>query len=261
MKIVIPMSGEGRRFKKAGYTTLKPLIAVEGRPVIGHVVDLFPGERDVVFICNREHLEGPGAALEGALLTACPTARIVAIAPHRRGPVHAVLEAASVLEDDEPTIVNYCDFSAYWSYVRFRSWLREADPDGCVTCYTGFHPHLLREGVYAGMRVAPDGRLLEIREKHRFTADPTEGHHSAGTYYFKTGRLVRRYFQRLVERGPSVGGEFYVSSVYEHLLADGLDVRAYVLEYFLQWGTPESLEDYLAWSEYFRRREESERTT
>ena len=50
MKIVIPMSGSGTRFLKAGYTVPKPLIEVDGKPLIEHVVNMYPGEKDIIFI-------------------------------------------------------------------------------------------------------------------------------------------------------------------------------------------------------------------
>ena len=34
MKVIIPMSGVGRRFVEAGYTDPKPLISVDGKPII-----------------------------------------------------------------------------------------------------------------------------------------------------------------------------------------------------------------------------------
>ena len=46
MQIVIPMSGFGERFRKAGYTLPKPLIVIDGKPIIAHVIDMFPGETD-----------------------------------------------------------------------------------------------------------------------------------------------------------------------------------------------------------------------
>ena len=46
MKIIIPMTGIGKRFIDAGYTTPKPLIEVDGKPIIEHVVSLFPNEKD-----------------------------------------------------------------------------------------------------------------------------------------------------------------------------------------------------------------------
>ena len=57
MQIIIPMSGVGERFKKAGYADPKPLIQINGKTIIEHVIDLFPGEDDFIFICNQEHLK------------------------------------------------------------------------------------------------------------------------------------------------------------------------------------------------------------
>ena len=50
MKIVIPMSGRGQRFINAGYTVAKPLIEVDGKPIIEHVVDMFSQEDTFIFI-------------------------------------------------------------------------------------------------------------------------------------------------------------------------------------------------------------------
>jgi NDP-sugar pyrophosphorylase family protein len=52
MQIVIPMSGFGERFRKAGYDVPKPLIEIDGKPIIAHVIDMFPGEDNFIFICN-----------------------------------------------------------------------------------------------------------------------------------------------------------------------------------------------------------------
>ena len=57
VQLVIPMSGKGQRFKNAGYTDPKPLIEVDGEPMVHWVTKLFPGVKDVIFICNIEHLE------------------------------------------------------------------------------------------------------------------------------------------------------------------------------------------------------------
>ena len=57
IQLIIPMSGIGKRFIDAGYEKTKSLIDVDGYPIIKHVVDLFPGVKDVIFICNDIHLK------------------------------------------------------------------------------------------------------------------------------------------------------------------------------------------------------------
>ena len=56
MQIIVPMSGFGERFRKVGYKIPKPLIKINGIEMIGHVINLFPGESNFLFICNKDHL-------------------------------------------------------------------------------------------------------------------------------------------------------------------------------------------------------------
>ena len=54
IQLIIPMSGIGKRFIDAGYEDPKPLILVDDKPIIEHVIGLFPGVKDISFICNED---------------------------------------------------------------------------------------------------------------------------------------------------------------------------------------------------------------
>jgi NDP-sugar pyrophosphorylase family protein len=247
------MSGEGARFKKAGYQTLKPLIDVDGRPILAHVLDGFPGVRKITFICNSVHLET--TELPRVLRELAPAARIRAIAPHKRGPVHALQQVYDLIDDDEPVVVNYCDFAWEWDFADFAARVQGEGVDGCVLAYIGFHPHNLGPSLYAFMRARGD-RVEEIREKHHFTPNKLDEYASSGTYYFRTGALLKRCCDLTVARDIAINGEYYVSSVFQTMIEDGRRVSVYPLRRFCQWGTPEDLEDYLSWSRVFRRKSE-----
>lgn len=248
MQIVIPMSGKGVRFQEAGYRDLKPLIEVDGAPMIEHVIKMFPGETDFLFICSNEALaETP---LRATLERLAPRGRIVAIASHKLGPVYAVLQAEAYIRADQPVIVNYCDFAVEWDYADFKRLMNDLRCEGCVTAYKGFHPHSLGPNLYAYLRHEKN-YLLEIAEKHNFTENRLQEYASAGTYYFRSGELLLRYFKMAVECGLSTNGEFYASMPFNLLVKDSLKVFVYELTRFLQWGTPEDLEEYKAWSRYF----------
>lgn len=252
MQIVIPMSGFGERFRKAGYDLPKPLIRVEGKPIISHVVDMFPGETDFIFICNREHLEEPSYRMAETLREIAPGGRILAIEPHRLGPVHAALQAEPLLDPSAPVIVNYCDFTCYWDYADFKRFLKETDSDGCVPAYRGFHPHSLGSTYYAYMQESGLW-MRDIQEKQPFTDNPTAEFASSGTYYFKSGRLCIDTLREQIDAGLDVNGEYYVSLAYKLLARQGLKVSIYELQHFMQWGTPQDLAEYENWSRTFRR--------
>lgn len=251
MQIVVPMSGFGERFRRAGYSVPKPLIPVDGRPIIAHVMNLFPGERDVIFVCNQAHLDEPAYRMTEILREVCPAGRVVGIAPHRLGPVHAVMQVMHLLDPARPVVVNYCDFTCYWDWADFRAFVAETGCEGAIPAYRGFHPHSLGSTFYAYLRTH-GGWVQEIQEKQPFTDRPMEEYASSGTYYFATAARMREAFEAVVERGLTVGGEYYVSLAYRPLLERGLAVAVYPLQHFMQWGTPGDMAEYLRWSAAFR---------
>jgi NDP-sugar pyrophosphorylase family protein len=242
------MSGTGQRFIDAGYKDIKPLIPVDGKPVIGHVVGLFPGENNFTFICNRDHLER--TPLRDVLDKLVPGGRVVGIDPHKKGPVYAVSQVFDAVDDDDEVIVNYCDFAKYWDYRDFLAHTRGRRADGAVTAYRGFHPHMTGTTNYAFMRHDRQW-MLEIREKRPFTDNRMMEYASDGTYYFRTGAILKHFTRRLLDEGPDLNGEYYVSLVYNKLISEGLKVSIYEIQHMLQWGEPKDLEDYRRWSGCF----------
>ena len=94
--------------------------------------------------------------------------------------------------------------------------------------------------------------MLEIKEKEPFTNNRMQEYASNGTYYFKKGSYVKKYFKELINRDINLKGEYYVSLIYNLLVEDGLKVSIYNIQHMLQWGTPQDVEEYNTWSKYFK---------
>ncbi|MBR0749947.1 hypothetical protein JQ582_39160 [Bradyrhizobium japonicum] len=252
MQIIIPMSGFGERFRRAGYNLPKPLIEVEGKPIIAHVIDMYPGETDFLFICNQDHLDEPSYRMREVLEQHCPSGQIVGIPPHQEGPIGAVLKVRPLVKLDRPTVVNYCDFCCYWDYEDFKAFVSETGCAGAVPAYRGFHPHSLGSTFYAYMQ-HDDLWMQDIQEKQPFTDNPSTEFASSGTYYFASGELCLDLFQEVHDRPLRVAGEFYASMAYKVMQERDLPIAIYDLQHFMQWGTPQDLEEYCGWSNAFRR--------
>lgn len=233
------MSGNGSRFRQVGYKPIKPLINVEGKPMIYHVMDMFPGS-EFTFIHNKDH--------DVKILS--EFGKLIPIEGHKKGPVQTLLAAASDIPDDEEIIVSYCDYGTKWDFEKF---LNMEKPDGVIAGYTGFHPHMLGTDHYAYMK-HDNTRLLDINEKIPFTDDKMSEYASNGTYYFKSGFLLKKYCKKLVDSGSTVNGEYYVSMVYKEMLKDDLKVDIFEIDKMLQWGTPRDFEEYQMWATYFTKK-------
>lgn len=252
MQIIIPMTGYGSRFVAAGYKELKPFIQVMGHPIIEWIVKkMYPNEKNIIYICRKEHLD-THPDMEKQLMDFCPTARIVAIQDWvKKGPVFDVLRASEYIEDNEEAIINYCDFYMSWDWEKFKREVRARGCDGCIPCYSGFHPHLMIEkNLYASCRVDENEDLIEIKEKFSFEKDKTKARHSPGTYYFKNGAILKKYCKEMVDAGNMLNGEFYASLPYNFMVKDGKKVWVPInVDYFCQWGTPEDMAEFNYWIE------------
>lgn len=252
MQIIIPMSGVGQRFIDAGYSVPKPLIIVEGKPIVCHIIDLFDKQDHFTFICNNKHLEETN--MRQILLDKIPNCRIIGIPNHQKGPVYAVLQASEFIHNEEQVIISYCDFGTEWDYKEFKNKVNPKDVYGAIPCYTGFHPHMLGSDNYAFVKET-NLVLEQIQEKKPFTENKMNEYASNGIYYFKNGLILKHYFSKLMELDIHLNGEYYVSMVYNLLKNDNLKTIVYPINKMLQWGTPKDLEEYLMWSDYFLKRD------
>lgn len=256
MQIIIPMTGYGSRFVAAGYKDLKPLIKVQGKTMLEWIVQgMYSHEDEFVFVCREQHLE-ERPWLREYLSQLAPHTVIVSIKNwEKKGPVYDVLKAENYINKDQPAIINYCDFYMAWDWEKFKSGVQKNACDGAVPCYTGFHPNLIPEkNVYASCQTDNEDFLLEIREKYSFEVNKFKAKHSPGVYYFRTGEIMLKYCQKLVDSDENINGEFYASLPYNFMVQDGLKVWIPCnVEWFCQWGTPEDMKEYLFWTDICRR--------
>ena len=250
IQLIIPMSGIGKRFIDAGYKTPKPLLKVGSKKIINHVVNMFEDIEKVIFICNEEHLNDTNLNLKETLKSLHTKTSIISIEPHKKGPIFAVTKAESILDPLLPTIVNYCDFNSLFSFSRFINNLETSNPDGCVFTYTGFHPHMLKNTNYAYVK-KNKSLVIDIQEKQPFTENPMKEEVSSGTYYFRSAELMMKYFKKTMELELQVKGEYYVSMAYKPMIRDQLLIKTFIIDYFMQWGTPSDLEEFNWYSNIF----------
>lgn len=245
MNVVITLAGHSRRFQQAGYSTPKPFILIDGRPMIAHVVDMFDPNDKFFFVLNnqqtQEHPEYPDQ-----LRSLAKSVSIEIIPPHETGPVYSALQVKNIPEDED-VIVTYCDFTVGWNYRLFLQ--RARGHAAALPVFKGFHPASFGNTYYAYIRNEGD-RYLELREKQSFTPDRTQEFASVGIYYFSTWKMFKEYSHRLLKEKNNQT-EAYVSLLYNLIVKDNPDIIIDEVNRFICWGTPEDLEQYYFWGKYF----------
>ena len=249
MRIVIPMAGYSERFRRAGYLLPKQYMIIDGRPMIHWVCDMFSCEDEFVFVIQKEH--GSNPEFRNILETAVPKCEIVEIEPHRLGPMYATLAADAVIDDDEPIVFTYCDFYQHWNYRQFLQ--RVESFDGGISVFKGFHPASFGSTYYAYLQCDEKGHMLRLREKKSFTDKRHEEYASAGIYYVGSWGMYKHFAGVVLEQELSVESEYYISLIFNPMVEQGLRVMTYRINKFICWGTPEDVEQYYFWSDFFKK--------
>ena len=249
--LIFPMSGQGVRFKEAGYKDPKPLIDVNGSPMIERLVNAFPQQWPCTFVVADNHLE---TLLPKTLSSLRPHASILSIPPHKKGPLIAIIKALETINENQPILISYCDYGIVWDPYHFQNFVSSTNCDACVISYKGFHAHYHTETPYAYSLLNEFGQIIKVKEKGWFTDNREDEYASCGAYYFKNKEILNQAIQFQIDSNQQLNGEFYTSLTVEALLQanPNADVRIYEIPYFFQWGTPNDLESFIYWEKSYQ---------
>lgn len=234
------MAGEGSRFLKEGWTTPKPLIELKGVPLFMRATNSVRADGITMkhsFIVRQEHIDK--YQLDERIKAILPAANIFAVAKTTRGAVETCLKAESVIDDDDAVIVMDCDleFSSRTLMDNIKSVLSKPADDvdgGLLVSFTSDSPK------YSYADVDEQNRVIRTAEK-----EVISNHALCGAYFFSTGKGFLRVAHRLLEDADFSKPEFYLSLLYNYMLADGETVRLCPMEKYCSYGTPEELKRYL----------------
>lgn len=231
MNIVIPMAGRGTRFAQAGYTFPKPLIAVNGRPMIQVVVENLDLDAHYIFIVQRDHYIE--YYLEDMLKTMVPGCDVVPIGGITEGAACTVLQAEAFINNDEPLLIANSDQTIEWESRKVIKSLSGEQVDGGIVTVKSVNP------AYSYVKLK-DGLVDYTAEKRVISELATTGH-----YYWSRGADFVRYAEQMIEKNIRVNNEFYVCPVYNEAIQDGLRFRTELVPKMWSLGTPEDLNYYL----------------
>jgi glucose-1-phosphate thymidylyltransferase len=226
MKVILPMAGFGSRLRPLTWSKPKPLVPVAGKPVLGHVLDMFsqlPALEEVIFIVGYL-----GIQVEEYVRKAYPNIHGKFIEQQELlGQSHAIWLAREHLNG--PALILYVDTlieSDFPSIVREQSeavaWVKHVEDPR-------------RFGV---VEMGADGHVQHIIEK------PSEQkNHLAvvGCYFFPAVEKLLGAIERQMDQRIVMGGEYFLADAINVMLNDGLRMHVEEVTVWEDCGTPDAL--------------------
>jgi RpiB/LacA/LacB family sugar-phosphate isomerase len=233
INIILPVAGLAKRFADAGYTLPKPLIQVDGVPMIKLAIQSLPvNDKDcrLIFVVRQEHQVSHdiGNVLKG--LFKGFDVRIVTLDHLTQGTLCSCILARDEIDLDSPLII-------YTPDVCFKSDFNPkeafaAGMDGFILTFKANDP----AHSYA---VSDAGRVTRTAEKKVISNDAL-----VGVYCYRDGRTFLKYADLAIDSGIKVNDEFYVAPMYNLMIHDGLRIGLHRVDKMYVLGTPEDVDFY-----------------
>lgn len=210
INIVIPMAGLGSRFAKAGYQDPKPLIPVNGIPMIKLVIEnLRPAiPHRFIFICQREHVKAYGLAEK--LEKWAPGCELVQLDGVTEGAACTVLTAASLINNDMPLMIANSDQYISADINQYLNYMETEQLDGLIMTMGADDP----KWSFVGLN--EEKLVTRVVEKEVISNEAT-----VGIYNFRHGKDFVEAAERMIADNQRVNGEFYVAPVYNACIEKG----------------------------------------
>lgn len=232
LNVLIPMAGAGSRFEKAGYTFPKPLIDVEGEPMIKLVSENINMDANFIYIVQKSHREKYN--LDTLLNLVSPKCKIVEVDGITEGAAVTTLLAKELIDNDSPLVMANSDQFIDWDSNEFMYKMSETNADGGIVTFKATHPK------WSFAKLDENGYVTEVAEKN-----PISDIATVGIYYWSKGSDYVKYAEQMIERNVRVNNEFYVCPVFNEAIGDGKKIRTYEIQTMWGLGTPEDLNVYL----------------
>ncbi|MFM1840062.1 MAG: hypothetical protein RIR47_111 [Bacteroidota bacterium] len=234
MKILIPMAGEGSRFAKEGYTFPKPLIDVEGKPMIQSVVENLDFNSTYIFLVRKEHLVKYSGLRETLNRITNNNTKIVEVDGLTEGAACTALLAEHLIDNDEELLIANSDQLIEYSAENFKLLKSFTNADGIIFTFNAVHPK------WSFVKTNSRGIITELQEKN-----PISNIATCGIYWYRKGSEFVQYTKQMIEKNIRVNNEFYIAPVYNEYVLDNKLLLPFYVDKMHGIGTPEDLNNYL----------------
>ena len=228
--LIMPMGGAGSRFYKNGYMQPKPLIEIKTRPFLYWAtmsIKKYINIEDVTFVVLQQHIDRFN--IDSVIKEYFPNAGIEVLPDILPGPVFTALKGVAKIKDNAPIIFNDCDHMFKCSEINNILNQNAFTSDGALLTFESNEPQ------FSYVKYGEEEKIIGTIEKK------VVSHHAiCGAYIFKNVKLFKDMAEVYTQNCPY--NECFMSGLYNVMCENGLIVKDYLLDYHVEFGTPEEYE-------------------
>jgi dTDP-glucose pyrophosphorylase len=229
------MAGEGKRFKDAGYTIPKPLIEVDGKPMVIKALQSLPKASKNILIVRKKHLNVED--FKSLLNNYFENVIIIEIDYLTEGQASTCLLSESYIPKNSILNIGACDIGFKYDMNKYIEKLDKFD--SFIWTYNN-NPNVLKKPeMYGWVKTKTNSNEVELVScKKPISNNLLLDQVVSGTFTFKNSDLFFEVIKKMISENDRVNGEFYLDNVFNHLTNKS---SIFKVEKYYSWGTPSEL--------------------
>ena len=235
LKIIIPLAGSSELFTNSGYFYPKPLIEINGTPMIQHVIENIESiSVPCQFIFIIKDNEAVKYHLDNTLRLLSPGCEIIRLKRDTMGGLCSVLMAIEKIDDNDSLIILNGDQIIEENFNEiYKFWLTNNASAGVVT-FNSVHPR------WSYVRTE-NGEVVQTAEKN-----PISTNAIAGYYYFADASLFFDCAFQVIKNDVQLDGIFYISPVLNEYVLRNQKVITYQInpEHYHSFYSPQMVNNF-----------------
>ena len=233
------MAGDGRRFKDAGYSTPKPLIKVDGKPMVIKSLESLPKASKNILIVRKDQLNI--IEFKSLLSNYFKNVIIIEIDYLTEGQASTCLLAESYIPENSILNIGACDVGFKYDSNKYIETLNNFD--SFVWTYNNNPNVLIHPEMYGWVkRRVNSNEIKYVSCKKPISDKLLIDHVVSGTFTFKNSNLFFEGIKKMISKEDKVNGEYYLDNIFNHLTNKS---SVFKVEEYYSWGTPSELNNYL----------------
>ena len=235
MNVVIPMAGDSKIFKDAGFKYSKNFIEINRKPLFQRICESVKRieAKKFIFIVSNE--DSRKYHIDKSLKLIIPKCKVIVTEKQTAGSACSILLASEFIDNDDELIISNGDMMLEIELQIAIENFRKNKWDGGIITFESIHPR------WSFVRLDENNYVIEAAEKK-----PISNNATAGFYYYKHGSDFVSSVKSMIRKDANVNGLYYACPAYNEMILKQKIIGCYKIdsENYYPLTTPKEILEY-----------------
>lgn len=237
---LITMAGKGKRFSEQGYLLPKPLIPIDGKPMIWKVIDCLPKADKWIFVVRQEHIDE--FSIDRVIKEKIPDA-IITVDKDLLGGA-SIFCAEQYIPDGEEVFIAGCDMGFIYNENKFNE-MKNQDFDCILWTFTKDKRISANPKSWGYAVLEDDGKTIKnMSVKIPISNNPENDHVVAATFWIKSKELLYEAIRIMIKNEIKTNNEYYLDNLPLAFKILSKKSAIFDVDLLIGWGTPQEFHEF-----------------